>query len=601
MLESIFISVLNMSLIACMVVVAVLIARIPLKKTPKIFSYILWGVVLFKLICPFSFESAIGVLPNNQQNIISERVFEYTPSENTKPIIETDKVISDIIITDTVQNTSAEFNFMLLVSIIWVIGLTIIVFIGVVQYMKLKNQLKTSIHIKENIYSAKINSPFVFGIIRPKIYIPADLDSKEINYIVYHEKHHIKRLDHITRLVSYFVLAIHWFNPLVWLAYSLSAKDMEMSCDEAVIRKFDYVIKREYSSSLLRFAAGKGAVSMASLAFGDGDTKRRVENIMIKNKPLLAVSIIAVIAIIILTIALTTNAYGGSNSDLHPNNIADEAELHSAYLRDVSTGESTELKSFDEFLRENEWEKLDNTYTIDREVDYTVTSANYTLSFYATEPDTVRVADDFYNVEFYSSDDIYNKLLSEDEAKKLAESATVTDEEDTVEQETSEASEVETTETYEELNNFLSTAVGTVQDSDDRIKELLSEIQQLIEAYDLLLENETETTNQEELRAEIDFLVNQISTILSNDSYILAELSALIESQYSELTDDERLSLHVELATINEEYTRLFETVESTFDIEILTEEEKAFQEAEEEMRQILEDLVEQEKEQNSN
>lgn len=164
--------------------------------------------------------------------------------------------------------------------------------------MKLQKRLKNAVRERDNIYLAEhLETPFVMGIIRPRIYLPASLTDKEKRYIILHEEMHIKRFDHIVKIFSFFVLCLHWFNPLVWAAFFISGKDMEMSCDEAVIKQLGSNVKKEYSASLLTLATGRRVIGGTPLAFGEGDTKGRIKNVLNYKKPAFWVVVLAVIGL----------------------------------------------------------------------------------------------------------------------------------------------------------------------------------------------------------------------------------------------------------------------------------------------------------------
>ncbi len=300
-------TILNMSITGSIVIIAILAIRLLLKKAPKIFSYAIWAVVLFRLLCPLTFESTIGFLPSTQPipvDIIHE---EYPSVDLPLPIIN--DVINENLPQGEEQLTSDPLEGpMAIASFMWVIGVFAMLVYSVVQYTLLKRKLIGTKPLRENIYLADaINSPFVMGLFKPKIYLPSSLAKSEYDFIIAHEKCHIKRLDHITRILSFIALALHWFNPLVWVAYIVSAKDMEMSCDEAVMKNMDSDIRAEYSTSLLRLATGKKLIFATPLAFGEGDTKGRVKNVMKYKKPMVWVSAVCLVVVLIVVVAFVTN------------------------------------------------------------------------------------------------------------------------------------------------------------------------------------------------------------------------------------------------------------------------------------------------------
>ncbi|MEG1541913.1 MAG: M56 family metallopeptidase, partial [Oscillospiraceae bacterium] len=280
MLDKMFISVLNMGLIGSFAIIFVLIARLLLKKAPKIFSYALWGIVLFRLLCPFSFESAISLMPTGNTPIPQDIIYSTSPRIDTGVGI-IDNSINPILPAPNMGDSVNPLQIWLSIgTFIWMLGMSGMLIYSLVAFIKLKRSLIGAVPLKENIYLADhISSPFVMGLFKPKIYLPSSLSATEKEFITAHELCHIRRFDHVTRILGFAALTLHWFNPLAWLAFIVSGKDMERSCDEAVMKQMDTDIRAEYSQSLLRFGTAKGMIHATPLAFGEGDTKERVKNV----------------------------------------------------------------------------------------------------------------------------------------------------------------------------------------------------------------------------------------------------------------------------------------------------------------------------------
>lgn len=312
MVERMFINVLNMSLTASYVILFVLVARLLLKKAPKIFSYALWGVVLIRLLCTFSFESVVSLIPVNRTPIPHDIIYSQVPQISTGVTV-VDNMINPALPAPI--DVGASINpiqvWIFIGVIIWILGIIAMAVYSMISFIKLKGSLITSTPLKDNIYLADhITTPFVLGVIKPNIYIPSSLLENEQNYIIRHEQCHIKRLDHITRILGFIAVAIHWFNPLVWIAFVLSGKDMELSCDEAVMKSMDSDIKAEYSQSLLRFSTSKKLIHATPLAFGEGDTKNRVKNVLSYKKPKFWVVLITTLLCVISVFCLVSNPTG---------------------------------------------------------------------------------------------------------------------------------------------------------------------------------------------------------------------------------------------------------------------------------------------------
>lgn len=312
----IFKQVLNMSLTASIIILFVVAARLILKKAPKIYSYALWSVVLFRLLCPVSLSFELSVLEVASPQVTqTERIstvtyvpFEPELTENREVLIpETPESIQQAQTQPEEDKVSNPLAWQI-AAFAWLAGIVIMVLYSIVTYLRLYRDLVGAMQLKNNIYLADhIQSPFVLGMFRPRIYLPFDTPREERRYIIAHERHHIRRCDHLIKLLAYGALCIHWFNPLVWAAFILAGKDMEMSCDEAVIKKLGEHIRADYSASLLRLATHKKIIAGTPLAFGEGDTKGRVMNMAKWKKPKVWVSILCVVLCIVIVVACAVN------------------------------------------------------------------------------------------------------------------------------------------------------------------------------------------------------------------------------------------------------------------------------------------------------
>lgn len=314
-MDAIFLQVLNMSLTASYVILFVLMARLVLKKAPKIFSYALWSVVLFRLICPFSFESLYSLLPINANPIPGNIGYAEVPQINTG-ITLVDNAANPILSTQTALQGASVNPMQIWIftgSLIWLAGIAVLMIYSVVSLLRLRSKLVGAVKWRDTIYLADhITSPFVMGVIRPKVYLPSTLLEQEQEYIILHEQTHIRRLDHIIKMIAFLVLAVHWFNPFVWLAFILCVKDMEMSCDESVMKHMDTDIRQEYSASLLSLATGRKIIAGIPLAFGEGDTKSRIKNVLNYKKPAFWIIIVALAAVSAVWVGLAANPQNNS-------------------------------------------------------------------------------------------------------------------------------------------------------------------------------------------------------------------------------------------------------------------------------------------------
>ncbi len=304
-MDKLFTAVVNMSVTGSFVILAVLLARFFLRKSPKIFSYALWAVVLFRLLCPVSLPSPLSVLPEGNTGAGS---MEYVALVET----DTGRIWEPVFYhsgntVPTPPPATVEPTMHPLTAI-WLTGAALLAAVNIGLLLRWRRHLQEAIPLEGNVWLADaIPTPFVLGVLSPKIYLPSALEEREREYILRHERHHIRRLDHITRLLAFGAVCIHWFNPLVWLAYSLSGRDMEMSCDEAVLRSLREDVRADYSYTLLKLTTGKRFAMGTPLAFGEGDTKERVKNIMKFRKPTMLAAVLCLVLRITLTACLTVN------------------------------------------------------------------------------------------------------------------------------------------------------------------------------------------------------------------------------------------------------------------------------------------------------
>ena len=317
----------NMSLTASVVILAVLAVRLLLRRAPKVFSYALWAVVLFRLLCPVSVTSAVSLLgalgaPAQERTAVTS-VVEYVPADivrNMAPAVTPlpqepfpaepgENIVSTApgVTQPAAAPASPLSGPVAILTLMWLTGMALLLLYSVVSLLRLRRRLVGAVRLEDNIYLADhIPSPFVMGLFRPKIYLPSTLTETERGYILRHEQYHLRRRDHVVKLLSFLALCVHWFNPLVWAAFILAGKDMEMSCDEAVVRELGEDIRADYSASLLSLATGRRIVAGMPLAFGEGDTGGRIRNLLNWKRPqpwIIAVCAVVCVGLIALCAA----------------------------------------------------------------------------------------------------------------------------------------------------------------------------------------------------------------------------------------------------------------------------------------------------------
>lgn len=341
MIYQVFAHIVSMSLTASVVILAVVLARCAMSRFPKKYSYLLWLIVGIRLVCPLGIASPVSIF-----NIIGQEMPPFTNVNEEGYMVDTDSGEvaqtspdthrSGSSSSETSQRTSDTGNvpdspddtskwqtgaeagadgqtpenwIVKYGMIVWLIGMIVLLLWNLYGTFRLKKNLAKAVKYEENIYECDaIPSPFVMGWIRPRVYIPFRLGEEERKYILKHEQYHIKRRDHVVKLLAFVLTAVYWFHPLVWLSYFLMIRDMEMSCDEYVLQHMDTDIRKSYSKSLLGFATNQRGLTAGALAFGETNTRRRVRNVMNFKKQGKWIGLVAIVVVVIAAAVCLTNA-----------------------------------------------------------------------------------------------------------------------------------------------------------------------------------------------------------------------------------------------------------------------------------------------------
>lgn len=348
-MDDVFLKLVNLSISASWLILAVLVLRVVLKKAPKWVMPLLWGVVALRLVCLFSIESALSLIPS-AETIPSEIV-----TETREPVLY-EQATLDIVTNPTLpsaaevpvgvsrQQAQVDFN---IYSVLWLAGMAALLVHALVSAGKLKRKLATAILLRDNIYESEfVDSPFVFGVVKPNIYLPMHMDEGTAAYVIAHEHAHLARRDHWWKVLSYLVLALHWFNPLVWVAYILFCRDIELACDEKVVKGLDGAARADYSQALLSCAAPKRAVAACPLAFGEGNIKTRVKSALHYKKPAFWVAAAAVLAVVIVAVCFLTNPRSERGSLVWAQKL-NAADVASIELYVPAEGEARQYKKLD--------------------------------------------------------------------------------------------------------------------------------------------------------------------------------------------------------------------------------------------------------------
>lgn len=348
-MDDVFLKLVNLSISASWLILAVLVLRVVLKKAPKWVMPLLWGVVALRLVCLFSIESALSLIPS-AETIPSEIV-----TETREPVLY-EQATLDIVTNPTLpsaaevpvgvsrQQAQVDFN---IYSVLWLAGMAALLVHALVSAGKLKRKLATAILLRDNIYESEfVDSPFVFGVVKPNIYLPMHMDEGTAAYVIAHERAHLARRDHWWKVLGYLVLALHWFNPLVWVAYILFCRDIELACDEKVVKGLDGAARADYSQALLSCAAPKRAVVACPLAFGEGNIKTRVKSALHYKKSAFWVAAAAVLAVVIVAVCFLTNPRSERGSLVWAQKL-NAADVASIELYVPAEGEARQYKKLD--------------------------------------------------------------------------------------------------------------------------------------------------------------------------------------------------------------------------------------------------------------
>ena len=309
-MSEIFLKIINMSISASYIVLAVLLLRLLLKKAPKWITVVLWGIVAVRLVCPFSIESVLSLIPSSE--VVSPNIMtDKTPAINTGiPIINStlNPVISGTFTPNPGDSENPLQVWIPVLTTIWIVGMVALLIYTVISYAKVKRKIGTAVLYKDNIYqSEKVVSPFVLGIIKPKIYLPFNINEKDMEHVVAHEMAHIRRKDHLWKPLGFLLLTLHWFNPLMWLGYVLLCRDIELACDEKVIKALDHDARADYSQALLTCSVNRRMIAACPLAFGEVGVKDRVKSVLSYKKPAFWIIIAAVVACVVVAVCFLTN------------------------------------------------------------------------------------------------------------------------------------------------------------------------------------------------------------------------------------------------------------------------------------------------------
>lgn len=341
-MTDLFIKTLNMSISACWMILALLLIRLMLGKAPKWLFVLLWGLVAVRLLCPVSIESVLSLIPSGQ-TISPEILLDTTPELETGiPVVS--GFVNPVLSVSNTPGIGESVNPLqvtfAIITAIWCVGIAVMLGYAVISYLILRGRVKTAVRLEDNIFQSEtVKSPFVLGIFHPKIYLPFTICKQSIIHVITHERSHIRRKDHWWKPIGFVLLSVHWFNPLMWVWYILLCRDIELACDEKVIKDLGTEERADYSAALLFCSVNRHMITACPLAFGEIGVKTRVKSVLSYKKPTIWIVTIALTLLGVTAVCFLTDPVGSSGepdlSFLNYENavslVADRKEVHAIY------------------------------------------------------------------------------------------------------------------------------------------------------------------------------------------------------------------------------------------------------------------------------
>ncbi len=355
-MEHIFLEILNTSLKSVPLISAILIARALLKKAPKRLTVWLWGTVALRLLIPFSVESIFSLFPVDKTFTIG--LSAPTPYVSTG-IDSADYYVNDALTSYVDPGTGIGQILFSIGTVLWVVGIISTVQYGIISYIKIRKLVSESVPTEENIRICdKIEAPFVFGIIKPRIYLPSSLNGDNARYIIAHEKAHLKRHDNIWKLCAFILTAIHWFNPMIWISYILFCRDIESACDEEVISQLGAEAKKPYANALVSCSCSKRSLHVTTLSFGKNAVRSRVKNILNFKKPSAWIITVTLLSAVILSLCFLTDplpSYTPEQAYREFERLSNSDSIHgyATLFKGIANGDRDKAREYAEIFRKN--------------------------------------------------------------------------------------------------------------------------------------------------------------------------------------------------------------------------------------------------------
>lgn len=311
-MEGIFVKLLNMSISASVLILIAVLLRALLKRSPKWIHCLLWGLVAVRLVCPLSFESSFSLAP--RADFVEAKLgVQREDGRYMNSATDVSKVLNDELDNAQNKNLANKGNAdrqgdWKKISWTWFTGVVLLLGYAAISYLRFRKKVQASVRLRDGIYVCdNIRTPFILGVIRPMIYLPSDMDEVQTDNVIAHERAHLSRLDQVWKPLGYCLFTVYWFNPLCWLAYVLFCRDMELACDEKVIRDMDVEDKKVYSRVLLSFSDPSHRIAAGPLAFGEIGVKKRIQSVLNYRKPAFWMVGLAILALVVTSLCFLTN------------------------------------------------------------------------------------------------------------------------------------------------------------------------------------------------------------------------------------------------------------------------------------------------------
>lgn len=309
-MEAVFLKLLNMSITASWLVFAVFLLRLLFQKAPKFVSMLLWALVGIRLVCPFSLKSILSVIPNPEPLPSEILTAEHPVIQSGIPAVnETmNPVLSETFAPSAETSVSPLQSLAFVASVLWLCGIGILLLYTAVSYGRIRKSVREAALYQGNVWICdRIDTPFILGVLRPRVFLPSDIEKADLPYVLAHEQAHLKRRDHLWKPLGFLLLTVYWFNPILWVAYILFCKDMELACDERVLRTLGAACKKPYSNALINCSVPRKRISACPLAFGETGVKERVRSVLNYKKPAFWLAAVAVVAVAVAALVFLTN------------------------------------------------------------------------------------------------------------------------------------------------------------------------------------------------------------------------------------------------------------------------------------------------------